>query len=163
MNQREKARLKYLLDSMGDDLTKISDDDKRMQEYRKICRIEFVQEVKLPKLEINKENLENQIKQLRNVRELMTIFGLSSNQIYYLTDKFGLRELWKEQVKLKNSVVIINDKQFLILNGRNKAVAKYYNISITLANKIIKEKKYKNDTVLNYIEYFKKRGKLNEN
>ncbi|KRN31113.1 hypothetical protein [Liquorilactobacillus mali] len=156
MNAAKKARTAYLLAEMGSDLTLLDDDDERLVEYRKLLGINYTKPIKLKRILISKEAFANEIKKYRTAREMMEIFSINNNKLYYLINKFELRDLWNEYVILKDRYIVIQNGVEHVINGGGRGIAEYFRVSIyTARNKIMPDKEYKGAKLIRYRDYIK--------
>ena len=155
MNATKKARMAYLLAEMGSDLTLLDDEDKRLVEYRKLLGIHYTKPIKLQRISISKEAFANEIKKYRTAREMMEIFSVDNNKLYYLIKKLELRDLWNEYVALKDRYIVIQNGVEHVINGGSRGIATYFGVSIYMARNIMQNKKYKDMTLIRYRDWVK--------
>ncbi|MFT9013207.1 hypothetical protein [Liquorilactobacillus mali] len=154
MNAAKKTRIAYLLDEMGSDLTLLDDDDERLIEYRKLIGIHYTKPIKLKRISISKEAFVNEIKEYRTAREMMEIFSISNNRLYYLINKFELRDLWNEYIILKDRYIVIQNRVEHVIDGGGRGIAKYFGVSVyTARNKIMPDKEYKGAKLIRYRDW----------
>lgn len=153
MNAAKKTRIAYLLAEMGSDLTLLDDDDERLVEYRKLLGIHYTKPIKLNRISISKEAFANEIKKYRTAREMMEIFSIGNNKLYYLINKFELRDLWNEYVILKDRYIVIQNGVEHVINGGSRGIATYFGVSVYMARYIMQSKKYKGMTLIRYRDW----------
>ncbi|MDV7758244.1 hypothetical protein [Liquorilactobacillus mali] len=153
MNANKKARIAYLLAEMGSDLTLLDDEDERLVEYRKLLGIHYTKPIKLNRISISKEAFANEIKKYRTAREMMGIFSIGNNKLYYLINKFELRDLWNEYVILKDRYIVIQNGVEHVINGGSRGIATYFGVSVYMARYIMQSKKYKGMTLIRYRDW----------
>ncbi|MFT9033687.1 MAG: hypothetical protein ABF435_09655 [Leuconostoc mesenteroides] len=153
MNAAKKTRIAYLLAEMGSDLTLLDDDDERLVEYRELLGIHYTKPIKLKRISISKETFANEIKKYRTVREMMEIFSISNNRLYYLINKFELRDLWNEYIILKDRYIVIQNGVEHVINGGGRGIAEYFRVSIYMARNILQSKKYKDAKLIRYRDW----------
>ncbi|MFT8557723.1 hypothetical protein [Liquorilactobacillus hordei] len=157
MNATKKAKIAYLLAEMGSDLTLLDDEDERLVEYRKLLGIQYTKRIKLKRISISKEAFTNEIKKYRTAREMMKIFSIDNNKLYYLIKKFELHDLWSEYVVLKDRYIVIQNGVEHVINGGSRGIATYFGVSIYMARNIMQNKKYKDMTLIRYRDWIKER------
>ncbi|MDN7145285.1 hypothetical protein QS460_05015 [Liquorilactobacillus mali] len=155
MNAAKKTRIAYLLAEMGSDLTLLDDDDERLVEYRKLLGIHYTKPIKLNRISISKEAFANEIKKYRTAREMMEMFSINNNKLYYLINKFELRDLWNEYVILKDRYIVIQNGVEHVINGGSRGIATYFGVSVYMARYIMQSKKYKGMTLIRYRDWIK--------